>query len=159
MAYQNAIYFIFPWMIARFVFLQYVVIHGHLFKFVHHGFLNNFETNGVIHHSVLERIWIKGSYLSQWLPQGERGPPKESKLRWIEILHGGSHYQKRIFSESLDWYDKDPPISGQALILFSKYEIVASIHILPNFIASNTLYFRPILATIIGSDIFCIRDI
>ena len=25
-------------------------------------------------HSVLERIWIKGSYLSQWLPQGERGP-------------------------------------------------------------------------------------
>lgn len=49
MAYQNAIYFIFPWMIARFVFLQYVVIHGHLFKFVHHGFLNNFETNGVIH--------------------------------------------------------------------------------------------------------------
>ena len=29
-------------------------------------------------HSVLERIWIKGSYLSQWLPQGERGPPKES---------------------------------------------------------------------------------
>ena len=30
-------------------------------------------------HSVLERIWVKGSYLSQWLPQGERGPPKESK--------------------------------------------------------------------------------
>ena len=41
-------------------------------------------------HSVLERIWVKGSYLSQWLPQGERGPPKESKSRWIEILHGGS---------------------------------------------------------------------
>ena len=43
-------------------------------------------------HSVLEWIWIKGSYLSQWLPQGERGPPKESKSRWIEILHGGSQF-------------------------------------------------------------------
>ena len=42
-------------------------------------------------HSVPERIWIKGSYPSQWLPQGERGTPKESKSRWIEILHGGSH--------------------------------------------------------------------
>ena len=42
-------------------------------------------------HSVLERIWVKGSYLSQWLPQGERSPPKESKSRWIEIFHGGSH--------------------------------------------------------------------
>ena len=41
--------------------------------------------------SVLERIWVKGSYLSKWLPQGERGPPKESKSRWIEILHVGSH--------------------------------------------------------------------
>ena len=49
MAYQNAIWFIFPWMIARFVFLQYVVIHGYLFKFVCHGFVNNFETNGVMH--------------------------------------------------------------------------------------------------------------
>ena len=51
----------------------------------------NGNTNGnmgyqVSKHSVLERIWIKGSYLSQWLPQGERGPPKESKSRWIEIL-------------------------------------------------------------------------
>ena len=43
-------------------------------------------------HSVLELIWIKGSYLSQWLPQGERGPPKESKSQWIEILHGGSRF-------------------------------------------------------------------
>ena len=42
-------------------------------------------------HSVLEWIWIKGSYLSQWLPQGERGPLKESKSQWIEIFHGGSH--------------------------------------------------------------------
>ena len=42
------------------------------------------------YHSVLERIWVKGSYLSQWLPQGERGHPKESKSRWIEILHVGS---------------------------------------------------------------------
>ena len=25
-------------------------------------------------HSVLERIWIRGSYLSQWLPQDERDP-------------------------------------------------------------------------------------
>ena len=43
-------------------------------------------------HSVPEWIWIKGSYLSQWLPQGERGSPKESKSRWIEILHGGSRF-------------------------------------------------------------------
>ena len=43
------------------------------------------------YHSVLERIWIKGSNLSQWLPQGERRPPKESKSRWIEIFHSGSH--------------------------------------------------------------------
>ena len=42
-------------------------------------------------HSVLEQIWIKGSYLSQWLPQGEMRPPKESKSWWIEIFHGGSH--------------------------------------------------------------------
>ena len=39
----------------------------------------------VIYHSVLERIWVKGSYQSQWLPQGERGPPTESKSLWIEI--------------------------------------------------------------------------
>ena len=45
-----------------------------------------------VSHSVLERIWIKGSYLSQWLPQGERGPPKESKSWWIEILHCGSQF-------------------------------------------------------------------
>ena len=43
-------------------------------------------------HSVLERIRIKSSYLSQWLPQGERGPPKESKSRWIEIFHGGCQF-------------------------------------------------------------------
>ena len=43
-------------------------------------------------HSVLERIWIKCSYVSQWLPQGERGPSKESKSRWIKILHGGSRF-------------------------------------------------------------------
>ena len=43
-------------------------------------------------HSVLEWIWVKGSYLSKWLPQGERGPPKESKSWWIEILHGGSQF-------------------------------------------------------------------
>ena len=49
-------------------------------------------TKCVIFHSVLERIWVKGSYLSQWLPQGERGSPKESKSRWIEILHGGSQF-------------------------------------------------------------------
>ena len=42
-------------------------------------------------HSVQERIWIKGSYLSQWLPQGERRPLKEPKSRWIEIL-GGSQF-------------------------------------------------------------------
>ena len=41
-------------------------------------------------HSVLEQIWVKGSY--QWLPQGERGPPKESKSQWIEILHNGSQF-------------------------------------------------------------------
>ena len=46
----------------------------------------------IIYHSVLERIWVEGSYLSQWLPQGERWPPKEPKSRWIEILHFGSHF-------------------------------------------------------------------
>ena len=45
----------------------------------------NFLKNYILEHSVLERIWIKGSYLSQWLPQGESGPPKVSKSRWIEI--------------------------------------------------------------------------
>ena len=49
----------------------------------------------VYRHSVLERNWVKGSNLSKWLPQGERGPPKESKSRWIEILHGGA--QEQIF--------------------------------------------------------------
>ena len=43
-------------------------------------------------HIVLERIWVKGSYLSQWLPQGEKGPPKESQSLWIEILHIGSQF-------------------------------------------------------------------
>ena len=42
-------------------------------------------------HSVLEWIWVKCSDLSQWLPQGERGPPKESKSQWVEIFHIGSH--------------------------------------------------------------------
>ena len=51
-----------------------------------------FWTHEVPIHSVLKWIWIKGSYLSQWLPQGERGPPKKSKSRWIEILHGGSQF-------------------------------------------------------------------
>ena len=50
-----------------------------------------FQQISEINHSVLERIWVKGSYLSQWLPQGERGPHKESKSWWIEIFHGGSH--------------------------------------------------------------------
>ena len=43
-------------------------------------------------HSVLEWIWVEGSYLSQWLPHSERGPPKESKSLWIEILHIGSQF-------------------------------------------------------------------
>ena len=49
-----------------------------------------FDLQNYIMHSVLERNWIKGSYLSQLLPQDERGPPKESKSWWIEIIHGGS---------------------------------------------------------------------
>ena len=53
-------------------------------------------------HSVLERIWIKGSYLCQWLPQGERGPPKESQSQWIEILHVGSQEQKKNSKIILD---------------------------------------------------------
>ena len=48
--------------------------------------------NLIYPHSVPEWIWIKGSYLSQWQPQGERGPPKGSKSQWIEILHGGSQF-------------------------------------------------------------------
>ena len=51
----------------------------------------DFKQSSKTFHSVLERIWVKGSYLSQWLPQGERGPPKESKSQWIESLHIGSH--------------------------------------------------------------------
>ena len=51
-------------------------------KFMHSEKATEFEkisySNLKLLHSVLERIWIKGSYLSQWLPQGERGPPKES---------------------------------------------------------------------------------
>ena len=43
-------------------------------------------------HSVLDRIWIKGSYLSQWLPQGERGPPKEPKSWWIEVIQIGAQF-------------------------------------------------------------------
>ena len=42
--------------------------------------------------SVLERIWIKGSYLS-WpylTTTGWKGTSKESKSRWIEILEGWS---------------------------------------------------------------------
>ena len=34
-------------------------------------------------HSMLERIWIKGSYLSQWLPQDESRLPKESKSQYV----------------------------------------------------------------------------
>ena len=55
-------------------------------------------------YSVLERIWIKGSYLSQGLPQGERRPPKESKSQWIEIFHGGSHEKKIKFFQTDDFF-------------------------------------------------------
>ena len=41
-------------------------------------FFTNWIFVWLVHiHSVLERIWVKGSYTI--LPQGERGPPKESK--------------------------------------------------------------------------------
>ena len=50
------------------------------------------QKNSLCIHSVLERIWIKSSYLSQWLPQGEKGPPKISKSLWIEILHSRSQF-------------------------------------------------------------------
>ena len=69
---------------------KYRYIRYFLLKEVNHLFLVVFVKELAIH-SVLEWIWIKGSYLSQWLPQGERGPPKESKSRWIEIFHSGSH--------------------------------------------------------------------
>ena len=58
------------------------------------NFLKNFW---ITTHSVLERIWVKFSYLSQWLPQGERGPPKESKSRWIEINFQKFWYHSEIF--------------------------------------------------------------
>ena len=43
-------------------------------------------------HSVLEQIWIKGSYLDQRLPQYESLYPIGLNLARIEIPHGGSHY-------------------------------------------------------------------
>ena len=43
-------------------------------------------------HSVLEQIWIKGSYLDQRLPQHESLYPIGLKLARIEIPHIGSHY-------------------------------------------------------------------
>ena len=43
-------------------------------------------------HSVLEHIWIKGSYLDQRLPQYESLYSIGLKSARIEILHDGSHY-------------------------------------------------------------------
>ena len=54
------------------------------------GHVQKFD-NKLHSHSVRERIWIEGSDLSQWLPQGERRSPKESKSPWIETFHGESH--------------------------------------------------------------------
>ena len=68
-------------LILKNIFCQKITVHNH-----------QKLPSQAICHSVPERIWIKGSYPSQWLPQGERGPPKESKSRWIEILHGGSQF-------------------------------------------------------------------
>ena len=46
----------------------------------------------VLPHSVLEQIYIKGSYLDQILSQHESLYPIGLKSARIEILHGGSHY-------------------------------------------------------------------
>ena len=43
-------------------------------------------------HSVLEQIWIQGSYLDQRLSQHKSLYPIGLKSARIEILHGGSHY-------------------------------------------------------------------
>ena len=42
-------------------------------------------------HSVLEKIWIKGSYLDQRLSQHENLYPIGLKSATIEMPHGGSH--------------------------------------------------------------------
>ena len=72
-------------------------------------------------HSVLERIWIKGSYLSQWLPQGERWPPKESKSWCIEILHGQEQFFfKEQFLFSFLCIVKPKKISERSKIFWKK---------------------------------------
>ena len=64
----------------------------------------------VLPHSVLEQIYIKGSYLDQTLSQHESLYPIGLKSARIEILHGGSHYidfskadftiiQKQLYSQ------------------------------------------------------------
>ena len=52
-------------------------------------------------HSVLEQIWIKGSYLDQRLSQHESFYPIGLKSARIEIPHGGSHY---IDFSKIDFY-------------------------------------------------------
>ena len=44
------------------------------------------------HHSVLEQIWMKGSYLDQRLPHHESLSPIGLKSVRIDIPHGVSHY-------------------------------------------------------------------
>ena len=52
-------------------------------------------------HSVLEQIWIKGSYLDQRLPQHESLYPIGLKSARIEIPHIGFHY---IDFSKIDFY-------------------------------------------------------
>ena len=62
----------------------------------------------VIHvsfHSVLERIWITGSYLSQWLPQGERRPLRsqnhdELKSSMVSPTLLNDFWKPKIFGHS-----------------------------------------------------------
>ena len=85
------------------------------------------NTTWIMVHSVLEWIWIKGSYLSQWLPQGESGPPKESKSRWIEILKGGSHvpltkfFSKVFFRLTIFFQEQKFFFQGTTFLQFFMY--------------------------------------
>ena len=85
------------WIYSLFWFLSILLWHtrfSQFFLFLTVSFSQEISLMYILltSHSVPEWIWIKGSYLSQWPPQGERGPPKESKSQWIEILHGGSQF-------------------------------------------------------------------
>jgi hypothetical protein len=70
-------------------------------------------------YTVLERIWIKGSYLRQWLPQGERKP------NWVKItmnwnLSWWVPLTKRFFQTNNCFFQEQKKFSKEQL-LFSLF--------------------------------------